>query len=65
MATENEQLSTWLPPDEAQALRMLATAAHRSVSLMIRLIILDHLKRNGAVAPSEQGKGNSTATEGA
>ncbi len=43
MATENEQLSTWLPPAEAQALRALAKREQRSVSQMIRLAVLARL----------------------
>ena len=40
MTTENEQLSTWLPQDEALALRELAKRERRSVSQMIRLAII-------------------------
>jgi len=50
MATENEQLSTWLPPDEAQALRELAKRERRSVSQMIRLAVLALLEAEQAAA---------------
>ena len=50
MATENEQLSTWLPPDEAAALRELAKKERRSVSQMIREAVLALLDGQKAAA---------------
>ncbi len=40
MAEQNEQLSTWLPRDEAEALRDLARRHQRSVSQMIRIAVI-------------------------
>jgi len=45
VATENVQLSTWLPPEDAEAIRELARREHRSVSQMIYLLLIERLRR--------------------
>ncbi len=50
MTTENTQLSTWLPPDEAAALRQIAKAHRRSVSQMLREGVLLLIEREEGAA---------------
>jgi len=51
MATENKQLSTWMPPNEAEAVRALANREHRTVSQVLRLAALQYLVANGMAVP--------------
>ncbi len=48
MTTENVQLSTWLPPDEAAAVRDIAKAHRRSVSQMIREAVVALIAKEAA-----------------
>jgi predicted transcriptional regulator len=48
MATENEQLSTWLPPKLAEELREHARKEDRSVSWVIRRAVEQYLARTDA-----------------
>lgn len=50
MATENKQVSTWLPPAVAEAVDELAERDRRSVSMWIRLVIEEKVAELKAAA---------------